>query len=352
MFLDETQIAANVRWLLHHGSPPVRYLTHRDILGTDPQQREMTDLWAEVERWEPVQDIFAKQEPDGSWCAGGAWASGPSYIPQEGYEPTTPKYVTTAWILPLLGDMGFDRRDPRIRRACNHTLTYQWANGFFAAAHGFYTRHYASRQDEVPNTPCHFALYLLAFASVGMAGDPQLKKSFDLLISWQRDDGGWLDNRHLDGSAAPYKIWTRGCPWSTYHAASALYRAGLSDYDTALHRALEFLVRHLSQKDERDIRQLFFHGHNPVKELVMLSETGVGLDTRPVTSLLEWFMTMYDPRKGSFKYRGKSASKYSVKTDGVSPRVMKYRLYLLAEDDWLTYYLTRVGANLLKSPRS
>jgi hypothetical protein len=348
MFLDEKQIDQNVDWLTERASPPVEYLTHKYILETDPQSKEMTDLWEQVEKFGPAVDIFSKQQPDGSWCAGGGWATKPSFKFPERYEPTSPKYVTTAWILPLLGDMGFDKRDPRVRRASNYMLTYQWPSGYFASSHGYMSRHKKSKNGNIPNTPCHFSLYLLAFVKVGMGNDPLLQKSFDLLMEWQREDGGWVDERHKDGTAAPYKVWDRSCPWSTYHAVSALYHAGNPEYKEALYRGLEFLVQHLATKDETDIRQMYFHGHNTVRELLMFSDLGVGLDTPPVQAIMEWLMTMYKPDKGFFKYIGKPISKYSAKKDGVSPRVMKYQLYHLMEDDWLTYYLTLIGMNILK----
>jgi len=348
MFLDKKQIETNVDWLLERASPPVAYLTHKHILQTDPDSDEMNDLWQRVGNFAPVKDIFSKQEIDGSWCAGGAWAPKPTYNPQEGYEPTTPKYVTTAWILPLLGDMGFDRRDSRVRKACNYILTYQWPNGFFASTRGYSAQQRKSKNDDIPNTPCHFAIYLMAFAKVGMGRDPLLKKSFDLLARWQRDDGGWVDQRHGDGTAAPYKVWDRSCPWSTSHAVAALYHAGDPDYEDCLRRGMEFLLWHLSIKDETDVRQLFYHGHSPVRELLMFSDKGIGLDKRPIKVILDWLMSMYKPGQGYFKYDGKPISKYSTKTDGVSPRVMKYRLYHLMEDDWLTYYLTLIGKNILE----
>jgi len=346
MFLNEEQIDRNIGWLLEHASPPVLYLTHKYILKTDPDSPEMAGLWRQVETCRPVRDIFSKQNPDGSWCAGGAWATKPSYSPQEGYEPTTPKYVTTAWILPLLADMGFDRHDQRIRRACNYMLTFQWPEGFFAGARTLSLRDQADKKSHLPVIPCHFAVYLSAFAKAGMGADPQLKKSFDLLARWQQPDGGWLDERHKTGAIAPYVVWDRSCPWSTYHAASALFHSGDPDYREATRRALRFLVGHLAAKGEDDIKHFYYHGHNTVRELVILAETGLGIDERPVQVLLEWLMTMYHPDEGRFGYTGKPVSQYSTGIDGVSPRVMKYRLYHLIEDDWLTYYLTRIAKNL------
>ena len=82
MFLNEEQIDRNIGWLLEHASPPVLYLTHKYILKADPDTPEMAGLWRQVETCRPVQDIFSKQNPDGSWFAGGAWAAKPSYSPR------------------------------------------------------------------------------------------------------------------------------------------------------------------------------------------------------------------------------------------------------------------------------
>jgi len=78
----------------------------------------------------------------------------------------------------------------------------------------------------------------------------------------------------------------------------------------------------------------------------MFTELKVGLAEKPVQALLEWLMTMYHADEGRFIYNGKSISQYSRRKDGMDARVAKYRLYHLIEDDWLTYYATRIGANL------
>ncbi|GAI16419.1 unnamed protein product [marine sediment metagenome] len=57
---------------------------------------------------------------------------------------------------------------------------------------------------------------------------------------------------------------------------------------------------------------------------------------------------MYDYEKSHFHYEGKSIGSYKFKEDYMNPRVAKYRLYHLIEDDWLTYYATRIAMNLLE----
>ena len=44
---------------------------------------------------------------------------------------------------------------------------------------------------------------------------------------------------------------------------------------------------------------------------------------------------------------GKPVSRMTRMVDGGDSRVMKYRLYHMIEDDWLTYTLARIAQNML-----
>jgi hypothetical protein len=168
-----------------------------------------------------------------------------------------------------------------------------------------------------------------------------LKKSFGWLLKWQREDGGWVLERHKQKHD-----WTRSCPWVTHHAVSALYHARHPAYGDPLRRGLEFQLWHLGTKTDDQLRHFFYRGHNIVPELVMFSEVGVGLKSRSLEVVLEWLREMYDPDEAHFRYRGRPISTFSHRRDGATPRVAKYRLYHVIEDDWLTLHLTRVARNL------
>ena len=79
----------------------------------------------------------------------------------------------------------------------------------------------------------------------------------------------------------------------------------------------------------------------------MFSELGIGLQTRAVRTILKWLMTMYDAEEGCFRYTGKPVSKYSKKEDGIDSAVAKYRFYHMIENDWLTYHMTKIAANMM-----
>ncbi len=335
MILTTDQIKRNIVWLLTNGSAPIKYLTHRQLLRTPPDSEEVMALWQQVETYEETEEIFSKQEKNGSWYTGGSWALSPSYLPQNGWDPYNPKYVTAVWILPLLGEMGFTVQDRRVRKACDYVLS----NGYFR--NPIFLDSGMADYSKADISPCRFAQYLIALGMVGLANDRRVRTGYEYLLQEQREDGGWTLEQHVRE-----RNWTRSCPFSSYHATMALYRSGEEAYRGALLKALEFLVWHLSTKDTNELRKFFYHGHSIVHELLMLSELGVGLKEKAVQAILEWLMSMYHPDAGCFRYAGKPISKHSQRKDGMDARVAIYRLHHLIAEDWLTYSLTRIGMNL------
>lgn len=337
MFLDARQIETNVDWLLAHGSAPVKYLTHKHLLSTPDSAKAMRRLWHEVENSPCVQEMFGKQEKDGSWHAGGSWAHGPSYTVKGGIDPYTPKYVTTVRMLPLLGEMGYTTADERIRQACR-----------FVCSHGYFRDLLFNKstseigQGTINVCPCRFAQYMIALGAVNFIDEVKVEKGYEVLLRMQCDDGGWVDPRHYVQMG-----WSRSCPFSTYHATMALYHSKNPAHREALIRGAEFMLWHLSTKEECDLRQFYYHGHSMVRELVMFSDLGIGMQTQAVQTILEWLMTMYDGEDDCLRYAGKPISKYTRKGDGIDARVAKYRFYHLIEDDWLTYHATRIATHMM-----
>ncbi len=336
--LNKNQIENNIKWLVDNASHPVKYLTYKNILNNDSAIPR--DLFSKIEESDIIKDIFSKQEKDGSWCSPGVWATKPT-LRKSGYTPVSPKYVTTSWILPLLGNSGYNFKDERIRKACEYVLSYQLDNGYI---NEIKPNELKPKYDKFKNEPCRFSIILIGLGKVGAVDDSRVKKAFDLLIEWQRKDGGWVSDNHSN-----QKKWTRSCPFSSYHSAFALYSSGLSIYKKQLKKALEFLLDHLSTKKDSEFQRFFYHGHSLIHELLMFTEFKVGLDTRTIKSALKWLLAMYQLNKFCFKYNGKPITRYNFKEDYMDSRVAKYRLFQLIEDDWLTYYATRIFKNLLEN---
>ena len=336
MFLNSSQIRKNIDWLLANGSAPIKYLTHKHLLSTSGSTKAMRSLWCEVEKSPCVREIFDKQEKNGSWHAGGSWAPNPSYAVKGGIDPYRPKYVTTAWILPLLGEMGYSASDKRILKACRYVVSHGlFLNPLFGQPANEISR------STIDFFICPVAQYMTALGAVNFTDDVKVEKGYEVLLCMQCDDGGWVDPTHSEQMG-----WTRSCLFSTYHAVMALYHSRNPAFKEALIRGAEFILWHLSTKEDCDLRRFYYHGHSMVRELVMFSELGLGLRTRAVRTILKWLMTMYDAEEGCFRYAGKPISKYSKKEDGIDSRVAKYRFYHMIENDWLTYHMTLIAANM------
>ena len=343
--LSESQLEKNIHWLQTHGSEPVIYLTHLNLLKHDPETKHMQELWRKTQDSKQSQEIFTKQRLDGSWCDGGSWAYNPSYLPKSGYTPVSPKYVTTAWVLAKLGEMGYTINDPRIRKACEWITSWQWENGVLSEDRE--APQSLKENINPPNIPCRMSIQLEALAKTGFGTDKRLKKSWELILSWKRSDNGWLQDGHLDGSASPYKIWDRSCPWVTYFMTSALFYSEIKEYNRISKKCLDFLLWHMSHKNPVDLRRFFWHGHEPIKELLMFSMSGFDPSHDVIEGLLDWLMYMYDRDEGCFRYNGKPYTKMTSRNDGATSRIMKYRMYHQAEDDWLTYYASIIFSNFL-----
>jgi len=360
MFLSTEDIRKSTRWLLTSASPAVQYLTHKHILKTDPGSPTMKELWQGVEGSAAAVEVFSRQNEDGSWFSGGPW--GPRGYRREtgrGFTPVRPKFVTTAWVLPYLGEMGYTAADERIRKSCESILRET----------NFHSPHPDAASQEV-NCCGLEAIPLRAFASVGMGADDRLQDGWAWLARCQRMDGGWLNPNHLADSPTPSKTkgrwpWDRSCAWGSFYAVQALYYAGDAVPRSALKAALAFLLRHLAQKDPQHIQTWVYHGHNIVKELLMFSEAGFDMGDPTLQTLLHWLKGYYRPEEGVFRTQDRpipnfvrhisAIVKSYEQVHGVdywdtiaktSAPVLRYHLYHLVEEDWLTYYATRVARSM------
>ena len=89
------------------------------------------------------------------------------------------------------------------------------------------------------------------------------------------------------------------------------------------------------------------------------------MDTQPIQALLGWLRGYYHPEEGVFRTQDKPISNFVRHISAIrkefkntygagywesiaktSAPVLRYHLYHLVEDDWLTYYLTRIALHI------
>ncbi|RDE12251.1 MAG: hypothetical protein C4K47_08530 [Candidatus Thorarchaeota archaeon] len=191
--------ADSTGWLLEQDNASVRYFALRDLLECPPKDPEVLDAKLRIGASEQVTKIFLKQKPDGHW--------------ERPEEPYQPKYKASYWQVMLLGMLGLDKSDERVRSAINHIFSFQHEEGGFAqyGAEGAraeydYVSHRASRYGKTilsfrpwaekelhdSQMSCLTGNVSLALIRLGYSRDARLRKALNWLVKVQNLDGGWL----------------------------------------------------------------------------------------------------------------------------------------------------------------
>jgi len=186
-------------WLLERDNPSVRYFTLKDILDHSDASPEVEEARRSIGGWGKVSRIFAKQRHNGSW--------------ESVDQPYLPKYRGTYWQVMILGQLGLDRGDERVRRACEHIFKFQLGEGGFA----MFAEEGARREYELKmkratakgkglppfhvwakeviregELSCLTGNIATALIRLGYGEDERVSRALDWLVDVQNADGGWL----------------------------------------------------------------------------------------------------------------------------------------------------------------
>ncbi len=119
--LDWSQILREnlVDWLLEESNPSIRYLTLHDLLDKSEDDSEVTVAKEAITKSPVVMEILAKQSSKGYW--------------EEPANPYRSKYKSSHWQIMVLGQLGMDNTDERVRKACNTFSSFNWKKAVFRA---------------------------------------------------------------------------------------------------------------------------------------------------------------------------------------------------------------------------
>jgi prenyltransferase beta subunit len=244
--LDETSI----KWLLEKENPSVRYLTLRDLLDRDENDSELKQAKADIPKSKLMRGILAKQRSGGYWED-----SESSYLP---------KYKSTYWQIMILAQLGMNKTNEKVEKACEFVLKLQLEEGGFSS----YTRKRAVSEYEWMRTRTHLKEELqpepqswarslviehqyscltgnvcAALLRLGYTEDARVRKALDWLVKVQNLDGGWL---------CPY--WkahvkdTHGCFYGTICPMEAFSEVPESErssqMEKTIEKGVEFLLMH------------------------------------------------------------------------------------------------------------
>ena len=240
-----------------------------------------------------VAKIFSKQRPEGHW--------------EEPWSPYHPKYKSTYWQVMILAQLGMDKSDQRVRKACEHILQLQLDSGGFPSSttEGALREYQGLRKKgrKMPSPSewaastvlehqysCLTGNIAAALIRMGYAYDPRVLKALEWLVRIQNKDGGWL---------CPY--WrahikdTHGCFYGTICPMEAFSEAPRGiltrEMEHAAERGAEFLLMHrLFKADHHNFQVInkswlklsfpWFYGYNILRGLDVLTKLGYVDDER------------------------------------------------------------------------
>jgi len=177
-------------WLLEEDQPSIRYLALTQLC-EEPQDNPEVQAAKEMaskKGW--AADILAEQREGGWWV--------------EERSLYGPKYTATNWMLLILSDLGLEREDPRIRKACE-----LWINRFSKSDGGFGTD--TMKKSEL----CLVGNTAAALVRFGYAEHPKVRNAFQWLVKNQKENGGW----HCWGKNGVIDAWEGMSAFAVYPRA-------------------------------------------------------------------------------------------------------------------------------------
>lgn len=166
-----------IEWLLEKENPSVRYFTLTKILKKGEDDKEVKNARNEIMKIGIVPAILARQNENGYWGE-----------PAKFYSD---KYSGTVWQLIILGGMGIDTQDKRIRKACEFILEYSQDKESFGFSVNRSVTLGGGRHSEV--IPCLTGNMVWSLINLGYLEDERIKKGVEWICKYQRSDDGISD---------------------------------------------------------------------------------------------------------------------------------------------------------------
>jgi len=248
-------------WLLEEDNPSVRYFTLKDLMGLPDNHSDVLAAKRAIPTSKVVMKIFSKQSPKGYWES-----------PEQPYQP---KYKSTYWQIMILSQLGLDKSDERIRKACDYIFNFQLEEGGFSVfreegakkEYNWIEKRAKERGKKPPNPSqwissrireyeysCLTGNIVAALIRLGYRDDPRVWRALNWLVKIQNRDGGWL---------CPY--WkahikdTHSCFTGTITPLDAFSEVSeerrTKEMNKAIERGAEFLLMHrLYKADHHDFK--------------------------------------------------------------------------------------------------
>lgn len=286
-----------IRWLLERQNPSVRYFTLRELLDRTDSDPEVRATKEAVPNSKLLTKILSKQNLQGFWG--------------DSDSPYHPKYKSSYWQIMILGQLGMDKNDERVQRACEFIFSLQLVEGGFSS----YTKERALEEydwvrskgalkEKLQPKPETWAQSLVtehqyscltgnvcaAMLRMGYGGDSRLTKALNWLLEIQNRDGGWLCpywKAHIKDKHGCF--YGTICPLEAFSEVPEQERS--RKMKRAIERSVEFLLMHrLYKADHHGLKPInqswlklsfpWFYGYDILRGLSVVTKIGYVDDER------------------------------------------------------------------------
>jgi hypothetical protein len=232
-------------WLLEENNPSVRYFTLVDLLGRSPRDREVRKTRNDIMDSRVVSAILSKQHSRGCWES-----------PESFYSA---KYRGTVWQLMILAELGADREDGQIKKACEFVLE----NSQERETGGFSIRGLSRAGGGAASgvIPCLTGNMIWSLIRLGYLDDSRVRRGMEWITTYQRFD----DAVEQAPKGWPYDQWESCWGKHTCHMSVVKSLKGLSEIPAkkrsaavqkTIEQAAEFLLKHHIHKRSHNLRRV------------------------------------------------------------------------------------------------
>jgi hypothetical protein len=234
-----------ITWLLESDNPSVQYFTLTDILEKLKKDSDVQKAKKAIMETGVVPKILAKQKNGGYWGK-----------PEDFYIRS--KYKGTVWTFIILAELGVNRENNRIKKACEFILnnSQDQQSGGFA-----YLSAKDGGGDHNKILPCLTGNMVWSLIRFGYLKDPRVQKGIDWIVKYQRFDDavekapkGWpYDKRE--------NCWGKHtCHMGVVKALKALAEIPINkrsiDVKNTIEKGAEYMLKHHIHKKSHDLSQV------------------------------------------------------------------------------------------------
>lgn len=296
-------------WLLERDNPSVRYYTLTGILGQSAESELVKNVRLEIMTTGIVPEILSLQNPDGYWG--------------ELKKFYSDKYRGTVWQLMILAELGADRNNPRIARACEFILEHSQE----LVTGGFSVYNSEKFGGGLPSyvIPCLTGNLVWSLIRLGYLNDARIQKGIEWINNYQRFDDGETSPPRTGPYEKFIMCWgNHSCHMGVVKAVKALAEIPAAKRSGAtqltISRGVEYLLLHHIYKKSHNLNSVSKPGwlklgfplmyQSDILEILLILSQLNCRDPR-MQDAIDMVLSKQDPQ-GRWKLENSFNGKYSV----------------------------------------